>query len=106
MKTSKEKPLARKKQSMPHPVDTHVSRRIRRFRRPRGMSQADLSGQIEVKFQLLHRYERVDNRTPSSRLKMAAEALDVVHQGLVWARLAMCRHGQSMGGVPTARTRG
>ena len=77
MKTSKEKPLARKKQSKPHPVDIHVGRCIRHFRHLRGMSRAGIDEQIGIKFQQLHRYERADNRIPSSRLKMAAEASDV-----------------------------
>ena len=66
-----------KKHPKPHPVDIHVGKRIRHFRHLRGMSQADLAEQIGVKFQQLHRYESADNRISASKLKMAAEILNV-----------------------------
>ena len=74
---AKKKILAIKKHPKPHPVDIHVGKRIRHFRHLRGMSQADLAEQIGVKFQQLQRYENADNRISASKLKMAAESLNV-----------------------------
>ena len=77
MKNAKKKPPIGKKHPKPHPVDIHVGKRIRHFRHLRGMSQTDLAEQIGVKFQQLHKYESADNRISASKLKMAAEALNV-----------------------------
>ena len=77
MKAVRKKSPARKKQPKPHPVDIHVGKRIRYFHHLRGMSEANLAEQIGVRFQQLHRYESADNRISASKLKMAAEALNV-----------------------------
>ena len=78
MKTRKKKPPARRKRHpKPHPVDVCVGRRIRHFRRLRKMSQSTLAKQIGVKFQQVQKYEDASNRISASRLKMAAETLDV-----------------------------
>ena len=66
-----------RKHPKPHPIDIHVGKHIRHFRHLHGMSQADLAEQIGVKFQQLHRYESADNRISASKLKMAAETLNV-----------------------------
>ena len=77
MKGTKKKSPTAKKQPKPHPVDIYISKRIRHFRHLWGMSQADIVEQIGVKFQQLYRYESADNQISASKLKMAAEALNV-----------------------------
>ena len=75
--SAKKRISAIRKHPKPHPVDVHVGKRIKHFRHLRGMSQTDLAEQIGVKFQQLHRYESADNRISASKLKIAAEALNV-----------------------------
>ena len=78
MKAKKKKPAARrKKHPKPHPVDIQVGKRIRHFRNLRGLSQSDLAKQLGVKFQQVQKYESASNRISASKLKIAAETLDV-----------------------------
>ena len=77
MKESKKKKMTSKKHSKPHPVDIQVGKRIRHFRNLRGLSQSDLAKQLGVKFQQVQKYESASNRISASKLKMAAETLDV-----------------------------
>ena len=78
MKARKKKPPARrKKQPKPHPVDIQVGKRIKHFRNLRGLSQSDLAKQLGVKFQQVQKYESASNRISASKLKIAAETLDV-----------------------------
>ncbi len=62
---------------MPHPVDIHVGRVIRRRRREIGMTQQGLAEQIGIKFQQVQKYETGANRVSASRLWQISRALDV-----------------------------
>ena len=84
MKITKKKSLGRTRQLRPHPVDIRVGKRIRHFRHLRGMSQTDLAEQIGVRFQQVQKYEKASNRISASRLKMAAETLNVSIKDLFW----------------------
>lgn len=61
----------------PHPVDTHVGRRLRLKRTILGMSQEAIGKQIGVTFQQIQKYERGINRMGASRLYDFAKALGV-----------------------------
>lgn len=63
--------------STPHPVDTHVGRRLRLKRTILGMSQDSLGKEIGVTFQQIQKYERGINRMGASRLFDFARALGV-----------------------------
>lgn len=62
---------------MPHPVDTHVGRRVRHRRWLIGLSQQQLAEQVGIRFQQVQKYETGANRISSSRLWDIAAALDV-----------------------------
>lgn len=61
----------------PHPVDTHVGKRLRLRRSMLGMSQDHLGKEIGVTFQQIQKYERGVNRIGSSRLYSFAQILKV-----------------------------
>ena len=58
-------------------VDLHVGKRLRRRRRPLGMTQQDLASQVGVRFQQIQKYECGANRVTSSRLYDLSRALNV-----------------------------
>jgi transcriptional regulator with XRE-family HTH domain len=60
-----------------NPIDLLVGSRIRKFRKGRGMNQAELGEKIGVTFQQVQKYENGKNRVGASRLQMIATALDV-----------------------------
>ncbi|WP_366655106.1 helix-turn-helix domain-containing protein [Fodinicurvata sp. EGI_FJ10296] len=61
----------------PHPVDSHVGRRIRQRRMLMGMSQEKLGEAIGLTFQQVQKYERAANRISASKLYDISRALDV-----------------------------
>jgi transcriptional regulator with XRE-family HTH domain len=63
--------------SNPHPVDTHVGRRLRLKRTFLGLSQESVGKQIGVTFQQIQKYERGINRMGASRLYDFAKVLGV-----------------------------
>lgn len=62
---------------MPHPVDTHVGRRLRQRRRLLGLTQEKLAQAVNIRFQQIQKYESGANRISASRLWSLAKALDV-----------------------------
>jgi transcriptional regulator with XRE-family HTH domain len=60
-----------------NPIDLLVGSRIRRFRKCRRMSQAQLGKKLGVTFQQVQKYENGKNRVGASRLQMISTALDV-----------------------------
>ena len=60
-----------------NPIDLLVGSRIRRFRKGRRMSQAQLGKKLGVTFQQVQKYENGKNRVGASRLQMISTALDV-----------------------------
>ncbi|MFQ6551421.1 helix-turn-helix domain-containing protein [Aestuariibius insulae] len=62
---------------MPHPVDTHVGRKIREVRQMRGLSQSDLATRMSISFQQLQKYETGANRVSASRLFELSQICEV-----------------------------
>jgi transcriptional regulator with XRE-family HTH domain len=60
-----------------NPIDLLVGSRIRRYRKGRKMSQAQLGKKLGVTFQQVQKYENGKNRVGASRLQMISTALDV-----------------------------
>jgi len=67
----------KKDETMPHPVDVHVGKRIRHRRWLVGMTQQQLAERVGIKFQQIQKYETGANRVSASRLWDIADALDV-----------------------------
>lgn len=64
-------------ESVSHPVDVHVGKRLRQKRTIMGMSQETLGKAIGVTFQQIQKYERGINRMGASRLYHFAKLLGV-----------------------------
>ncbi len=62
---------------VPHPVDTHVGRRMRQQRELCGLTQGELARQLGLSFQQIQKYETGANRISSSRMWQVCEVLDV-----------------------------
>ncbi len=62
---------------MRHPVDHHVGGNLRRLRKLKGMSQAELGLRLGVTFQQVHKYEVGSIRVSASKLWLASRALEV-----------------------------
>ncbi len=62
---------------MPHPVDVHVGKRVKQMRTLRGMSQADLGRELDLRFDQIQKYETGSNRIAASRMYAIAAALGV-----------------------------
>lgn len=67
---------------MPHKIDQHVGKEIRKARKLRGMTQQELADATGVKFQQIQKYETGANRVSASRLWEIANALDVALMSL------------------------
>ena len=61
----------------PHPIDTHVGKRVRLCRMLKGMSQEELGKCVGVTFQQVQKYEKGSNRVGASRLYDFAKILSV-----------------------------
>jgi len=61
----------------PHPIDTHVGRRMRQRRTLLGLSQERLAEALGLTFQQVQKYERGANRVSASRLYELGRVLDV-----------------------------
>ena len=62
---------------MPHPIDTHVGKRLRARRRLLNLTQETLANAVEIRFQQIQKYESGANRISASRLWSLAKALNV-----------------------------
>lgn len=62
---------------MPHPVDTHVGRRMRQRREMCGMPQKELARQLGISFQQIQKYESGANRISASKMWQLCGILDV-----------------------------
>jgi len=62
---------------VPHPVDTHVGRRMRQRREMCGMPQKELARQLGISFQQVQKYESGANRISASKLWQLCGVLDV-----------------------------
>ena len=62
---------------MIHPVDSHVGKKIRYYRRVVGMTQGELAKFVGVKFQQIQKYETGLNRVSASKLWDISKALEV-----------------------------
>ena len=60
-----------------NPIDLLVGSRIRKFRKGRGMTQAQLGDKLGVTFQQVQKYENGKNCVGASRLQMISTALGV-----------------------------
>src|ERR1700733_13887422 len=60
-----------------NPIDLLVGSRIRKFRKGRKLSQAQLGKKLGVTFQQVQKYENGKNRVGASRLQMISTALNV-----------------------------
>ena len=62
--------------NMFHPIDLHVSKRIRFKRKMIGLTQSDLGGKVDLTFQQIQKYEKGENRVSASKLYQIAQILD------------------------------
>ena len=62
---------------MPHPVDTHVGRRMRQRREMCGMPQKELARQLGISFQQVQKYESGANRISASKMWQLCGVLEV-----------------------------
>jgi len=62
---------------MPHPVDIHVGKRLRKIRHDRGITQAEVATKLNLSFQQIQKYETGANRMSASRLFEISTALGV-----------------------------
>lgn len=62
---------------MANPVDLFVGKRLRQRRRLLGLTQQQLAGEVNIRFQQIQKYESGANRISASRLWAIAKALDV-----------------------------
>ncbi|MEW6667768.1 MAG: helix-turn-helix domain-containing protein [Thermodesulfobacteriota bacterium] len=58
-------------------ADKQIGRRIKLFRKDRGISQIELAGKIGVSFQQVQKYEKGATRISVARLQDIAEAMGV-----------------------------
>ena len=63
--------------TIPHPVDLHVGRKIRIQRKTLGVSQSALAETLGLTFQQVQKYERGSNRVSASKLFEIANTLQV-----------------------------
>jgi transcriptional regulator with XRE-family HTH domain len=61
----------------PDPIDVEVGLNLRRARRDRGMSQAEVGDALGITFQQVQKYERGANRVSASMLVKAARFLGI-----------------------------
>lgn len=62
---------------MANSIDAHVGKRLRQRRRLLGLTQQQLAGEVNIRFQQIQKYESGANRISASRLWSLAKALDV-----------------------------
>jgi transcriptional regulator with XRE-family HTH domain len=63
--------------SLPHPVDIHVGRRIAEKRLALGYNQSDLGRALGLTFQQVQKYEKGTNRVSASKLWLIAQFFKV-----------------------------
>ena len=63
--------------TVPHPVDTHVGRRMRQQRELRGLTQVELARQLGLSFQQVQKYETGANRISASKMWQLCDVLGV-----------------------------
>jgi transcriptional regulator with XRE-family HTH domain len=62
---------------MPHPVDIHVGKQVRKLRLILGVTQVELAAQLDLSFQQVQKYETGANRLSASRMFEISEILGV-----------------------------
>lgn len=62
---------------MPHAVDIHVGRQLKKARQLRRLSQTDVAKRLSLSFQQIQKYEIGSNRIAASRLFDLSNILDV-----------------------------
>jgi transcriptional regulator with XRE-family HTH domain len=62
---------------MENEIDAEIGKRVRTFRRLRGLTQSDLGDASGVKFQQIQKYETGQNRIACSKIWLIAEVLGV-----------------------------
>lgn len=62
---------------MANPVDLFVGKRLRQRRRLLGLTQQQLAGEVNIRFQQIQKYESGANRISASRLWAISKALEV-----------------------------
>lgn len=60
--------MNKKKDSVAHPVDVYVGKRLRQKRLENGISQDELANSVGLTFQQIQKYEKGLNRVSSSKL--------------------------------------
>jgi transcriptional regulator with XRE-family HTH domain len=71
------RPVDCEEETMKHPVDVHVGKRIRHRRWMNGTTQQQLAEAVGIKFQQIQKYETGMNRVSASRLWDIANVLNV-----------------------------
>ena len=61
----------------PHPVDIHVSMRVRERRIELGLTQPAVAAELGITFQHLYKFEKAKSRISASRLYGLSKALGV-----------------------------
>jgi transcriptional regulator with XRE-family HTH domain len=69
--------MRQRRKKGPHPVDIHVSMRVRERRIELGLTQPDVAAELGINFQQLYKYERAKNRIGASRLYEFSKVLGV-----------------------------
>lgn len=70
-------------------INIDIGKRIRKYRRAAGLSQAELGKRIDVTFQQIQKYENATTRIPAERLIDITAALHVPVQMLVPTEFAV-----------------
>jgi transcriptional regulator with XRE-family HTH domain len=70
-------PITPRKSADPDPIDVVVGKKLRKIRKSRAYSQADLASALGVTFQQIQRYEYGLNRISVSVLVRAALSLQI-----------------------------
>ncbi|HET8726067.1 MAG TPA: helix-turn-helix transcriptional regulator [Alphaproteobacteria bacterium] len=70
-------PRGRRRRAAPDPIDVAVGANLRRLRRRRGLSQAQLGAPLDLTFQQIQKYEKGTNRVSASMLVRIANLLGV-----------------------------
>lgn len=65
-----------KKKPKPNEVDAVIGSNLKKIRKIRGLSQAELAEGLDITFQQVQKYEQIKNRLSASRLYQAAKVLE------------------------------
>lgn len=62
---------------MPHPIDIHVGKQLRKIRLIRGLKQSEIATSLNLSFQQIQKYETGANRLSASRMYEISQILEV-----------------------------